>query len=797
MVTVTPRAVVLALLVSFAGAPHADRRATAPASESVAAPALAAPAVAAHSVVAPALAAPAIAAHSVVAPALAAPAIVAHSVAAHALAAPAIVAQVGGVTRAAVTDGRAIYAGAGARVIVLDACDPGRALEIGRSAPLPGIVQDLAVTVSAGGGALLVVALGEAGVAVLDVGDPARPELLSTIALPGPPPDLPGEAYRLAAADRFVWVAGSGGLYGIDIAVPSAPLLRAHVAAPADSFGGRAFDVAVDGHHVFVAWGPAGLRVFDAEDPAVPVEIAADPGAPVVAGAIALQHGIAWVADGGQIRAVDVTTPGAPRALSARPVGAATDTAVDIAVSGIRAYVTSIDGDTLRGRVTAFDIADPAAIRPRGTAALNTPVGAPGPSLPDGALALLVLGRRLIVVGDRLGLLVLDGDGLMRAEPAPTPTPAPGDPAPIEAAPVPVALPEIWRHAASSAFRGVAASSHVGLALGADVRRGLALVERPLAGPASGAGAGAGSDPSAHIAAWTTVPSRARDVATYGTRAVVVDGQVHLVAIGTPVDPRYMSSVTSLTLASAVAVDEARRVAYVANGIEGLRVVTIEDDERLTLVGTLALISPSETTVPATALDVRGDLVAVVGGEWLFLVDVSVPSAPRTLGSIATGGGLTGVALQGEVAWVTGYAPGLLSFDVGDPTTPGQIGSATIGTGGWAIAIDRGGARAFVAAGAGGVVIFDIADPLLPTELWRRDTPGTALDVAVMSGEWAGPSGALDLGDGWPLVADDEGGLAIVGDPALAPPGPEASPPDAAPHRCPARRIWMPSARRG
>ena len=131
-----------------------------------------------------------------------------------------------------------------------------------------------------------------------------------------------------------------------------------------------------------------------------------------------------------------------------------------------------------------------------------------------------------------------------------------------------------------------------------------------------------------------------------------------------------------------------------------------------------------------------------------------------------------------------------------DPTTPGQIGSASLSTGGWAIAIDRSGARALVAAGAGGVVSFDITDPLLPREVGRTDTPGTAVDVAIMDGEWPGDEGPLDLGDGWPLVADSEGGLVIVGNPALVPSPPEAIPPDAPPHRCPERSIWLPAAGR-
>ncbi len=682
-----------------------------------------------------------------------------------------IVSQFGGVTRAVAYDGQAIYLGLGTRILVLDGCDPARPLEIGRSAILPGIIQDLVLVPDR---PLLMAALGTGGVAIIDIVDPARPALLSTIGLPGPPPDLPGEAYRIAVGGDFAWVAGSAGLYGIDIGDRTEPRLRAHIATPEGGFGGRAYDVAVGGPFAFVAWGPYGLRVFDIADPAAPAEIAGDPGTPAAVGAISIQHGIAWLTDGGLLRAIDVSDPFVPRELSATPIGTALDTAVDVAVSGIRAYVAYIDGTTFLGGVRAMSIADPAVPIARGTVDLGTIVSAPGPSLPDGALDLVAAGPRLLVAGDTLGLVTLDGSAMMRN----APPPGAGDPPPA-ALPIEAVL---WRHQSASIIGAVAASSFLGLALGADNSRGMALVERPLTG--------------ARLAAWTTVPPRARDMATYGNRALVVDGQVHLLAIGTPADPRFMSSVTSLTRATAIAVDEARRVAYVANEYEGLRVVTIEADDRLTLLGTLALITPSETTVPALALDVEGDLVAVVGSEWLFLVDVSDSAAPRTLGSISTGGGTTGVALQDGIAWVTGYAPGLLSFDVSDPSTPGQIGSASLDTGGWAIAIDRSGIRAFVAAGAGGVVTFDIADPLLPREIARSDTPGTAIDVAVMHGEWAGPEGPIDLGDGWPLVADNEGGLLIVGDPALAPSSPEAIPAAAPPHRCPERVIWMPTAHR-
>ena len=704
------------------------------------------------------------------------PSIVSQSDEATSIAAPAIVAQLGGVTRAVAYDGRAIYLGVGTRVLVLDGCDPTRALEIGRSSHLPGIVQDLVLGRDLSTDRpLLFAALGAGGIAVLDIRDPSRPEQLGSIALPGPPPDLPGEAHRLAVDGGFVWVAGSAGLYGIDVGNPSDPRLRAHVETPEGGFGGRAFDVAAADETVFVAWGPYGLRVFDASDPGSPVEVAADPSMPVAAGGIALAHDVAWLTDGGMLRAIDVSEPTAPRELSSTSIGLPTDTAIGVEISGIRAYVTFIDGTAFRGHIRALDISDPNAPRLRGTADVDTIVAAPGPTLPDGALDIAVIGPRVLAAGDTLGLVALNGSAIMRDVPPPVEPPS---------STLFVEDPLLWTHTPGSSIRAAAASHSLGLVLGADTSRGMALVERPLAG--------------ARIAAWTDIPPTAREMAAYGNRAMVVNGQVHLLAIGTPSDPRHLHGVSTLTQAVAVAVDEARSVAYVANSAEGMRVITIAPDDRLTMAGTLVLTTPSETSVAAIAIDVKDDLVAVLGSSWLFLVDVSDPFSPRTLGSISTSGPATGVAIQGSTVWVSSLTAGLSSFDVSDPMFPGQIGSVPLDTGGWAIVIDQSGDVAFVAAGSGGIAAFDITDPLAPIETDRYDTPGSAYDVAIMHGEWDGPDGSIDLGDGWPLAADSEGGLVIIGDPALVTAGPEAIPPaapDAPAYRCPERHVWLPSAR--
>ncbi|MFZ1595557.1 MAG: hypothetical protein WAW26_06850, partial [Anaerolineae bacterium] len=78
-----------------------------------------------------------------------------------------LIGQIGGATYALDSSGPYVYLGVGPRVLVLDVTDPAAPQQVGQSAALPTVVQDVQLS-----GSLLIVALGEAGVQVLDVSTP-------------------------------------------------------------------------------------------------------------------------------------------------------------------------------------------------------------------------------------------------------------------------------------------------------------------------------------------------------------------------------------------------------------------------------------------------------------------------------------------------------------------------------------------------------------------------------------------------------------------------------------------------
>jgi hypothetical protein len=156
------------------------------------------------------------------------------------------------------------------------------------------------------------------GLVVLDVADPAAPELYGTL-------DLPGTSY-VAMGERYTYYAvtdlqgDGGGLYVVDHTVPGVPAVVGRLETP------KAMQVAVAGERVFFygrgSSGEVGLVVADVSDPTSPREI----------GFLPLQWPSCEITASGDyayiyqmfeddLLAVDVTDPAAPRIVAeyARP----------------------------------------------------------------------------------------------------------------------------------------------------------------------------------------------------------------------------------------------------------------------------------------------------------------------------------------------------------------------------------------------------------------------------------------------------------------------------------------------
>ena len=178
--------------------------------------------------------------------------------------------------------------------------------------------------------------------------------------------------------------------------------------------------------------------------------------------------------------------------------------------------------------------------------------------------------------------------------------------------------------------------------------------------------------------------------------------------------------------AFAVAVD-AERV-YVGRGTAG---VSVLDRETLGVLGSFD--TPGSANGLATTFfdfGAPGLVVADgnVDGEDIGIYDMTDPAAAFQLNSVEAGGFATYVAIEGDVAFVTGAA-GLLAVSLLD----GSV-LDTLPAGGTTFEVALDGAGRAVVNGLGGVQVVDISDPTDLTEIASDDFGGQGLTVAVRPG---------------------------------------------------------------
>ncbi len=127
-----------------------------------------------------------------------------------------------------------------------------------------------------------------------------------------------------------------------------------------------------------------------------------------------------------------------------------------------------------------------------------------------------------------------------------------------------------------------------------------------------------------------------------------------------------------------------------------------------------------------------GDRLAVADGvAGVRLYDVSTPTSPVALGTVALDQPAAGVALAGDVVYVAAHTLGLVVVDFsGTPT----ITASLLIDGGDALRVHVAAGRAWVAAGYAGLRIFDLSSPTTPAPVATYFVGGNmimATDVAV------------------------------------------------------------------
>jgi len=224
---------------------------------------------------------------------------------------------------------------------IVDVSDPAAPTKVGYY-QLPKLQYDSSVEGLALAGNYAYVAYGWYGwdrLYIADISDPGHPTEVGFY-------NTPGDAYGVAVAGDYAYVAGDERLTIVDVSDPAAPTEAGFYDTPWSAYG-----VAVAGGYAYVANGRSGLRIVDVSDPADPTEIGFYDR--LYAQAVAVAGDYAYVADAGSgLRIVDVSDPAHPTEIGFYDTPGS---AWDVAVAGDYAYVVD-RGSGLR----IVDVSNPA-----------------------------------------------------------------------------------------------------------------------------------------------------------------------------------------------------------------------------------------------------------------------------------------------------------------------------------------------------------------------------------------------------------------------------------------------------
>lgn len=192
-------------------------------------------------------------------------------------------------------------------LIVVDLSDPLQPLEIGRL-PYP-----FASSVEVEGDRLY---LGKntngPALAVVDIADPAQPQLLADWSMPDAPWDMVVEGNLLFAAERGTFEL-AGGVRVLDVSDPLDIVQLARWDGDCDSVGSLSLDAARD--RLYLAC-RSGLRILDVSNPAAPALLGgANADGYSTFAAVAVRGDRAWYGSGLGLEEFDVTVPSAPQSL--------------------------------------------------------------------------------------------------------------------------------------------------------------------------------------------------------------------------------------------------------------------------------------------------------------------------------------------------------------------------------------------------------------------------------------------------------------------------------------------------
>lgn len=432
---------------------------------------------------------------------------------------------------------------------------------------------------------------------VIDASDPLSPHIIGAVRMPSQAANFKVQGTRAYVAD------GNGGFLLIALDDPAAPAIIGRVCAGNDRgvavAGGKAYlagnrsglkivdlqsmghslqavgSLETDGHagalfsegeRLFLADGPAGLKIIDLADPARP-ELLGVLKTEGMVNDVKVRGGLAYLADGRRgFRIADVRRPCSPQTLGTVKIPGKV---IRVALAGKRAYAIAHGSGSLE-------------VPPRAHTRRLHVIDIENPREPYlvGTFEIFSQANDFDVAGDRVYLAGL-ADGLQLVEGAAT-----GGPRLVGAATLP------WPQQSFAAARKVVVKGSK--AFLANGRTGLQIIDV--------------DDPEdMKIISSVETPSYAKDIALQGDRAFVLDMSrgMQVFDVSDLRDPQRIVSLPLPNNAEALLVKEGR--IHIANGQNGLLVLPLplEPSE-------IELESPNRLTVRFPPVDIPGDYLLQV-----------------------------------------------------------------------------------------------------------------------------------------------------------------------------------------
>jgi len=492
------------------------------------------------------------------------------------------------------------------------------------------------------------IAAGEGGLVVLDVSNPASPRRVGQLG-------VPGEVHGVTVSGNYAYLAdrsldgswppwpGTGALRIMDISNPASPQPVADY--PVE---GEAWSLAVSGNFAYVAAG-AGLQVIDVSDPANPQRIGSHSGYgfPVISGNRAVTS---------DLQVLDISNPATPRRIGGYPGGGGASSR----------SVAVVDHYAVRGGGQGLQIID-----------LDPPANLPRVGNMDtsgNAYGVAVSGTRAYIADGDAGLQVIDISD-------------------------PVKPASLGGYATTYPARFVAMSGNYACVLesyngGGSYVSSLEIVD--TTSPASPQRVGSYDFPG-------YVTGNA--LATSGDYAFLTVyeyplARVEVVDLRTPASPQQVgvyNAGDSYPPPTSLAVYGAYLL--MASDSAGLRVLEVSDPANPHLVG-------SYTNTEIKSVAISGTKAYAMSSTGFLVLDLSIPTLPKVLGSLAVSSLSGRLAVSGDYVYAAAGGYGVQVIDVSNPTQPRYaVGNSAVS----AYDLTISGNHVFVAGGDEGLQVFDLA----------------------------------------------------------------------------------------